>query len=289
MMKKILMKKMLTKKAIPFVFLLFPTLLVILFSGCMSVETTVELNRDGSGRIIEKIGLGMAMANLATQMSGEAGGGESAAQAPSPFSGEQLENTAKDFGEGVKFVSMSESEDANMKYYEAVYSFEDINKVGIDQNQGNRASMAGGRGESGGKEPVRFKFSRNDDDSTLEIMLPETKDEVFAESSPTPQGSQPDMNMGEAGGQMMKMMLKGMRFAVKINFNGEIVETDATNVDGNTVTLLEMDFEKIIDDAEKLQELNTKQPSGIKELQEILGGIEGLKFETREKVTIRFE
>jgi hypothetical protein len=289
MMKEILMKKMLTKKAIPFVFLLFPVLLAILFSGCMSVETTVELNRDGSGRIIEKIGLGMAMANLATQMSGGGAGDESAAQAPSPFNGEQLENTAKDFGEGVKFVSMSESEDANMKYYEAVYSFEDINKIGIDQNQGNRASMAGGQGGSGDKEPVRFKFSRNDDDSTLEIMLPETKDEVFAESSPTPQDSPPDMNMGEAGGQMMKMMLKGMRFAVKIEFNGEIVETDATNVDGNTVTLLEMDFEKIIDDAEKLQELSTRQPSGIQELQEILGGIEGLKFETREKVTIRFE
>ena len=95
--------------------------------------------------------------------------------------------------------------------------------------------------------------------------------------------------MEEAGLQMMKAMLKGMHFGVKIEFNGEIVETDATNVDGSTVTLLDINFDTILDNAEKLQELNARQPEGIEEVKEILKDVEGLKFELQEEIAVRFE
>jgi hypothetical protein len=122
--------------------------------------------------------------------------------------------------------------------------------------------------------------------------MPEREDD-FGDEEVDEERFAPEMEvspeMEQAGAAMMKMMLKGMHFAVKIDFNGDIVETDATNVDGNTVTLLEMDFEAIVDDAEKLSALNTKQPKGIEEVKELLKDVEGLKFELQEEVEVRFE
>jgi hypothetical protein len=262
--------------------------LALFLAGCISVETTIKLNRDGSGQIVEKIGMGKGFADMASAMSS---GGEDG-QASKPFSKEQFEKEARDFGQGVRFVSMSESEDESMKYYEAVYAFDDINKVGVDQNQGNRASTQNTLGGSKKKEPVTFKFSAGEDYSTLKIQLPETpKDDSGEDESDkdTPQQEQVSPEMEEAGLQMMKAMLKGMHFAVKIDFNGEIVETDATNVDGNTVTLLDINFDSILGNAEKLQALNVRQPEGIEEVKEILKDVEGLKFELQEEIAVRFE
>ena len=98
--------------------ILFSALLGVFLAGCISVETTVKLNRDGSGQIVEKIGIKKEMANFASAMSASAG----ETQGPKPFSTEQFEKSAGDFGEGVRFVSMTESEGQGMKYYEVIYA-----------------------------------------------------------------------------------------------------------------------------------------------------------------------
>lgn len=259
-------------------------LAVVLLAGCISVETTVKLNRDGSGQIIEKVGISKEIASMATAMSG------AEEQGPKPFSTEQFENSARDLGEGVKLVSVNESEGAHMKFFEAVYAFDNINKVGIDQNQGNKMSSPGRQGGSKKKEPIVFNFSAGGDDSTLTIRLPDSEGGDFeAGSSEEEEEEIAPPEMEEADLEMMKMMFKGMRFAITIVFNGEIVETNATNVDGNTIALLDINFDRLMDDAERLKELNARQPEGIEEVKELLKDVEGLKFEFEEEVTVRFE
>jgi len=263
--------------------ILFSALLGVFLAGCISVETTVKLNRDGSGQIVEKIGIKKEMANFASAMSAASG----EAQEPKPFSTEQFEKSAGDFGKGVRFVSMTESEGQGMKYYEVAYAFDDINKIGIDQNQGNRVSTPSEQAGQRKEEPIRFVFASGEDYSTLKISLPESHSDGFEESSPDKKAASPEMEESEL--QMMKMMFQGMRFAVKIDCEGEIVETNATNVDGSTVTLLYVDFDAFLDNTEKLKQLSAKKPEGIEEVKEILKDIEGLKFELQEEVTIRFE
>ena len=182
---------------------------------------------------------------------------------------------------------MTESEGQGMKYYEVVYAFDDINKIGIDQNQGNRVSTPSEQAGQRKEEPIRFVFASGEDYSTLKISLPESHSDGFEESPPDKKAASPEMEEAEL--QMMKMMFQGMRFAVRIDCEGEIVETNATNVDGSTVTLLYVDFDAFLDNTEKLKQLNAKKPEGIEEVKEILKDIEGLKFELQEEVTIRFE
>ena len=260
-------------------------LAALTLAGCISVETTVKLNRDGSGQIIEKIGIGMDMAGMMAGLQNEGGGTK-------PFTKEQFASEVKRLGEGVRFVSVDESQSGAMKYFTVVYAFDDINKISIDQNQGNAMPSGGGRDSDNKEEPVKFEFSAGDDYSTLKIRMPERETD-FGESDSDDEDSSDEMEtppgMEQAGAEMMKMMLKGMHFAVKIEFNGEIVETNASNVDGATVTLLEMQFDAIMDDAEKLNALNAKKPKGIEEVKELLKDVEGLKFEFQEEVEVRFE
>ena len=95
--------------------------------------------------------------------------------------------------------------------------------------------------------------------------------------------------MEQAQVEMMKNMFRGMRFAIKIVCNGEITDTNATHVDGSTVTLLDIDFEKLMGNTETLKELNAKKPEGIEEAKEILKDIEGIKLEFEREVAIQFE
>jgi hypothetical protein len=265
------------KKAWPILLVLLCT---VLLAGCISVETTVKLNRDGSGQLVEKIGLAKEMVNMAKSMADEGEG-------PKPFSKEQFADDAKDKGKGVKLVSVTETEGERMTFFEVVYAFDDINKVSVDQNQGNVVSSPGEKNVPSNEEPMNFEFSADEDSSTLKIRMPES-DKDDSEEEPAEEEEMPD-GMEEAGLEMMKMMFKGMHFAVKIVFNGEIVETNATNVDSNTVTLVDMDFDKIMDNTDTLKELNAMQPEGIEEVKKILKDIEGLKFELQEEVTVEFE
>jgi len=254
---------------------------VMFLSGCMSVVTTVKLNRDGSGEIVEKIGVGKGMADIASSMSGATEEG----QKSQFMDKEQLKKGADEFGKGVKFVSVSESEDGQMKFFEVVYAFDDINKVSIDQNQGSRVQGSAQQDQPNKKEEVGFNFIQGGDSSTLKIRLP--KEEADDSEEAVEGATSPEMEEAEL--QMMKMMFKGMRFAMNIEFNGKITDTNATNVDGNTVTLFDLNFDTLMDNPEMLKKLNAKQPKGIEEAKAILQDIEGLKFELEEEIEIEFE
>lgn len=268
--------------------LVFTLVLTMAFLiGCMSVETKVQVNADGSGQIIEKVGLSRGMTDMVSEM---AGGDDS--QMEEPFSKEDLEKAAEDFGEGVKFVGVLESEGENMKYYEAVYAFEDINKVRIDQNQGNKAPASVGKEEDQRKkEPLKFSLVKGPDSSILKIAFPqEDADGSDPKNKASEKPSKDEMppEMEEAQLEMMKVMFQGMRFAIVVECGNELVKTNATHADGPAVTLLDLDFAKLMGNQEKLKELNRMEPEGIEETKEILKGIEGIKFEMAEEIWVQF-
>ena len=159
----------------------------VALAGCISVETTVKLNRDGSGQIIEKIGIGKEMAGMAAAMSGEGGGAK-------PFSKEQFAADAKQFGSGVRFVSVDESQDDRMKYFTVVYAFDDISKIAIDQNQGNAMPSGGGQEGPSKEEPMKFEFSADEDSSTLTIRMPERED-AFGDDEADAEDFSPEMEV----------------------------------------------------------------------------------------------
>ena len=89
---------------------------------------------------------------------------------------------------------------------------------------------------------------------------------------------------------MITEMLKGVKMEIGIEVNGTIVETNASQRNGNYFTLMALDFDKAIES--KLLQLNlgslvnspSMSNSTLKDIH-----IPGVVIETNEKMTVVFE
>jgi hypothetical protein len=77
--------------------------------------------------------------------------------------------------------------------------------------------------------------------------------------------------------------MKGLYIDISLNAGGRIIKTNAPHVDGTRVTLLQVDFDKLLADESALQKLQ-QAGSELKNL----AGIPGLKVVTDPKVAIEF-
>jgi hypothetical protein len=67
------------------------------------------------------------------------------------------------------------------------------------------------------------------------------------------------------------------------------VKSNATYRFGRTVTLIDMDFGKVIIDPELLKKINKEQPQSVEEMKKMVKRIEGLKMEFTNPVIIDFK
>ena len=81
---------------------------------------------------------------------------------------------------------------------------------------------------------------------------------------------------------MMKMMMRGLFVDVGLNVNGRILKSNAPYVEGSRVTLLQIDFDKLLADESALLKLQ-----GAKDIKS-LANVPGLKVVAEPTVTIEF-
>jgi len=70
---------------------------------------------------------------------------------------------------------------------------------------------------------------------------------------------------------------------------GAIKETNAEYQSGSRVTLMEMDFNKLLANPEKFKQLAKENPKTIQEGKALMKGIDGVKIETAPEVKIKFQ
>ena len=70
---------------------------------------------------------------------------------------------------------------------------------------------------------------------------------------------------------------------------GKITETNAAYSDGKRVTLMEMDFNKLLANPEKMKALTKANPKTIEEMKALVKGVDGVKVETAPAVKIKFQ
>jgi len=269
--------------------LLLPALAAIAalsLSSCFQSETVIHLNKDGSGTLTETTTLGAQMTAMMAQMAGLGGEGDKAKDPLAEmFSEDKAKEKTKNFGKGVTFVKMEKVDVDGKKGGRATYKFADINKLKINADGGAEGlkdmSPAGEELDKAAKkaEPVTFAYA----DGKLKIKLPQPEGDKkpAAENAPKPDEADQDPQQME----MMKSMLGDMRFTVKVVADGGIAETDATYSSGDTLTLIDMDFGKIVKNEaafKKLQTLDQNDPEAFKAA---FKDVAGLQVETKKEVT----
>ncbi len=270
----------------------------LFFSGCIDTETRIIVKKDGSGILKETV----LMSNVVTEMvQGMASsfGGDSSAGSSDGFNlldEKKLRKGAEKMGDGVSFVSAREHATDKSKGYKAVYAFKDISKLRINQNPADNVPSQPGGNKTAEPEYLSFTFDKGKV-STLTIKLPKSKEKkspVKKETQTTDKDklkrSICDSAIGdEKAMEEAKEMFSGMRVAISVELDGKIIKTNATHAEGNRITVMEMDFAKLLDVPEILQEFAELNPSSVETVKEMVKDVPGIRFDLNEEITVSFK
>ena len=254
----------------------------LLASGCLRSTTVISLKPDGSGTVVQETGVSPQALAMLQGFAGAQTEGKSAP--PQLFGEEQAKKAAETMG--VQFVSGEPFKTAQVEGYRARFAFDDVRKLRMKMNQDptkGTASLEAGSGS--GESPFNFEFERRGSSSVLTIVMPE--------KSPADSGLNPMSGLGIGGDksnpaanqqaiQIMKAMMAGMFVDITLNVDGRIIKTNAPYVKGSDVTLLQLDFDKLLADEAALMKLQ-----GATDLKS-LADIPGLKVIPDKRVTIEF-
>ncbi len=266
---------------------LLSLLTVVLLSGCLQVDTKVNLNDDGSGTIEETVVMKSEVINMMKEFAMAFDSTKS--EEFNMFKESELKEKAANYGEGVKYVSGEKVTLGKYEGFKAIYSFKDINKIKINPSPDDKMPL-GNEMMTKEEKPVddvlKFDFKKGNP-STLVIKFPkpEFKDDDDKELENTEIG---DSTFNADAQQKIIEMFDGMKINVSLNFNRPIKETDASFVDGNKVTIMEADFSEIIKNKDILENLQKTKPETMEQFKEVIGDLPGIKVEFKEQVTIKF-
>lgn len=261
---------------------LFAVMMALALTSCIEHNVVIRLNKDGSGTITEETSFGAQAVAMMEQMA--AMGGDAAGDPLGDMVDEaKAKEKAATMGEGVTLSKVEKIDAAGRKGGRVVYAFKDINTVKFQfgesvSDMGEGMKPPGAEVEKAPKEvPMTFVYK----DSVLKLKNPGAGKDAAPAS-----GEEADEELDEQSLMMAKQMMGDMKMSLKLEIPGGIAETNASHVDGNTVTFMEMEMGKLLEDPEKFKAFSKAKPETPAAMQEALKGIEGMKIEANEEVTV---
>jgi hypothetical protein len=259
------------------------------FSGCISLTTVVHVQPDGSGTVTQTTVLQPAMVEM---LSGFAAMGqqEPGAKPPDLFPEKDLRSKAAQMGPGVTFVSSRKIKDARGEGVEAVYAFKDVSTLRIQEKPSPPSGGMPAPAEAEGDTGPKFSFQHLPNGHALLTIIPEkgkkTKEPAKEKAAERTSKEPPSPEQMA----QVKKMLKGMHIAIEVDAGKKLVRTNSPYVNGNRVTLLDLDFEALLTNPDKLRELVAMgQPESLEEAKKALQGVPGIKIALEPKIEIEFE
>jgi len=289
-------------------------LMAVLLSGCIQDTIVIHVKPDGSGTIEETCLLSNTMIDLMESIAGSvtgSGKGEGVQDSKDTTKessrketkrtrehviakmAKEAEERAETFGSTVKFISAKPVKTDTAGGYNAVYAFQDISQVRVNQNPGARINgKTAEKSDSPKEEYLLFKFTKGPP-SKLVVTLPQEKeiggDRASTQNVAKDTAGKSNKETTDQAPEMMKNILQDMKVKIALQFEGTILKTNAAYIDGSTITLIEMDVDKIISNATLFKQMLSINPQSVGDTKALLKDVEGLKFETSNPVTVEFE
>jgi hypothetical protein len=87
--------------------------------------------------------------------------------------------------------------------------------------------------------------------------------------------------------ELMKQFFKGMRVFLAVDIEGAVDASNATYRNGNRITLVDMDFDKLMAHPKQFAAFNAAgSGSSTKQMQRIMKNIAGIRVESRNEVDV---
>jgi len=259
--------------------------LTILLVGCLQVETTINVKKDGSGTINEKVLMSKTFVNMIKEFA-QAFQDSASTEEFAFFKDDEIIADAKDYGDDVKYVSHSAINNDQWEGFQAVYSFDDITKIKIQPDPDSKVGMSGEETETTtDKEYYFFKFKKGD---IPELIIDRPDIDFASDSKEDVESDTSEQSDEEMGEEFLKMM-EGMKINIALQVDGKIASTNASYVDGSKITLMQMDFGEMMKNKESFKEFQSKEPKNIEELKEFLEKFPGMKIEVEKPISVKFK
>ncbi len=266
---------------------------LLFLTGCMENAALLNLKKDGSGTLTYRIyissGIMQMFHGIATGMGTD--GGNTGSVDPL----ESLKADMEDkFGDAATLVKTKEiANEQGWEGIEAIYSFDDVNKLNL-AGMGDEIDSGDGGDQGMGKmgTPYRCSFTKGDT-ATLKIIPITTDPEAAKEAAEDLPGVMADMGMegmGDLGLAMMKPMMKGMRITLLLSVDGEIVETNSSfksEKHPNVITLMDLRMDQLLEHPQAM-EIMKAGADGADKLAAL--NLPGIKIENPQKeITVSFK
>lgn len=260
---------------------LFVVAATIGLSACLEMKSVVTVNKDGTATIEETALVGAQLKAMLGSL-GAQGGPEGQ---PNPAAAlkdmvpdkAKAEERAKELGEGVTVKSHEEVSTPDGKGgVKVTYAVADIRKVKYSPFNAKDK-------ESGKGAPMTFTLEGD----TLSVINPPdpAKGDKPAEKPEIPK------EQLQAQMAMMKPMFAGMRVSMDVKGAAGIASSDATHLNGDTVTMLDMQIDKLMDKPEIFMQFMEAAEKDLTQAQaaEMFKGVDGIKVEGKKSVTIKLK
>ena len=249
-------------------------------TGCFNSTTLIKVKPDGSGTVEQTLTMNTEMLKqlagmMGAMTSGSGADGKATAKGPtSPddlLTEDEARKMAERMGPGVRFVSRTPLKDATGEGARVIFSFEDINKVAVQEATSPSATSAKTR-----EEPVRFKMVRGGGASTLTVTFPDKPGEMAGAASGREKPERPTPEQLA----MVQQFFKGMHIEVGVDVDGTLVKTSSPYVQGNRVTLLEINFDDLFANPAAFEEFGDSLGPGMSmsEARAKLKDVKGVKI-----------
>ena len=248
----------------------------LMSSACFQMTTVLKVNGDGTGTITHQ--MVYTKAALAQLKQFAAFGGGRGGGSADPLSEQQARDMTASIGPGVTYVSSELITTPFGQGRNAIYAFTDVSTLRIS----TQPAAPGGltlktQGFSTQSESITFTMTHEvNGNAMLHIHVPEPN---YLDFFGSPQAA------GQIG--MIKTTLAGARVLLAAEPAGGLVRASSPFVEGQRVTLLDIDLDTVLADDTLLPRIQAVAATPA-EAKAVLLGAKGLKINLEPEITIEF-
>jgi hypothetical protein len=242
--------------------------------GCFQMTTVLKVNGDGSGTISHRMvytKAALAQLKQFAAFGGGRGGGD-------PLSEQQARDMTTSIGPGVSYLSSEAVTTPLGQGREAIYAFTDVSTLRISTQPATPGGMTvKTQGFSTQSESITFTMTHEaGGNAMLHIHVPEPN---YLDAFGSPQA------VGQIA--LVKTMLAGARVLLAAEPAGTLVRTSSPFVDGQRVTLLDIDLDEVLRDETLVPRVQAAAatPAAAKA---VLMSAKGMKINLDPEITIEF-
>lgn len=249
-------------------------------TACFQMTTVLRVNGDGSGTISHRMVYTKAALAQLKQFAAF-GGGRGASASADPLSEQQAKDVTASIGPGVSYVSSELVTTPLGQGRDATYAFTDVSTLRISTQPaapaGINLKMNGVSTQPSASESITFTMTHEaNGNAMLHIHVPEPN---YLDFFGSPKAAE------QIG--MIKTMLAGARVLLAAEPNGVLVKTSSPFVEGQRVTLLDIDLDTVLADDTLLPRIQAVAATPA-EAKAVLLGAKGLKINLDPEITIEF-